>query len=55
MFYYRHHTDTDALQYVRGDVPLKNSVPQTFYYTHHSDMDAAQYVQADVSSGAVVA
>jgi len=44
MFYYKHHSDMDAPQYVYADVPSDLEVDWMFYYTHHSDMNVPQYV-----------
>jgi len=50
MFYYTHHTDMDALQYVHVDVTSAYFFQWKFYHTPHSDMDAPQYVHVDVPS-----
>ena len=50
MFYYTHHIDMDAPQYVHADVPADHLWPWMFYYTHHNGMDAPQYVHVDVPS-----
>jgi hypothetical protein len=39
MFYYTHHSNMDAPQYVHADVPSDDSVAWTVYYTLDSDMD----------------
>ena len=51
MFYYTHHSNMDAPQYVHVDVPAGYFFDRMFYYTHHSDMDAPQYVHVDVPVG----
>jgi hypothetical protein len=51
MFYYKHHIDMDAPQYVHVDVPSGYLYGRMFYYIHHSDMDAPQYVHVDGPSG----
>jgi len=38
MFYYTHHSDMDAPQYVHVDVSSDYFCQRMFYYTHHSDM-----------------
>ena len=50
MFYYTHHSDMDAPQYVHADVTSDVPFCWMFCYTHHSDMDAPQYVHVDVPS-----
>lgn len=50
MFYYTHHSDKDAPQYVHNDVCSHAPVAWMFYYTHYSDMDAPQYAHVDVTS-----
>jgi hypothetical protein len=50
MFYYTHHSDTDAPQYVHADVFSVVAVAGKIYYTLHIDMDAPRYVNADVLS-----
>jgi hypothetical protein len=55
MFYDKHHSDMDALQYVHVDVPSRYLFQQMFYDKHHSDMDAPQYEHVDVPSGPAVA
>jgi len=50
MFYYTHHSDMDAPQYVHVDEPSDEQVDWMFYYTHHRDMDAPQCVHEDVIS-----
>jgi hypothetical protein len=48
MFYYTHHSDMDAPQYVHADVLSDVPVAWMFYYTHHSGMDAPKSKDADV-------
>ena len=43
MFYYTHHSDMDAPQYVHVDVPSDVPVAWMFYDTYHSNVDASQY------------
>jgi hypothetical protein len=47
MFYYTHHSDMDAPQYVHVDATSDVPVAWMFYYTHHIYMDASQYVHVD--------
>jgi hypothetical protein len=49
-FYYTHHNETDAPQYVHSDVSSDIAVAWMFYYTYHSDMDAPQNGHVDVLS-----
>ena len=50
MFYYAHHSDMDAPQYVLVDVSPDFLSYCKFYYTYHRDMDVLQYVHVDVPS-----
>jgi len=50
MFYYTHHSDMDAPQYVHADVLSLAVVERMFYYTHYSDKGAPQYGNVDVPS-----
>ena len=52
MFYYTHHRDIDAPQYVHVTVPSNYFCYKMFHYTHHMDMDALQYAYIDVQGGA---
>jgi len=48
MFYYTHHIDMDAPQYVHVHVTSDAAIAWMSYYTNHSSMDAPQYVHVDV-------
>ena len=50
MFYYTHHSYTDAHQYVHVDVPSDYLSSYMFNFTHHSYTDVHYYVHADVTS-----
>jgi hypothetical protein len=49
-FYWTHHRDKEATQYVHVDVSSVCQISWMFYYTHHSNMDAPKYVHVDVYS-----
>ena len=53
MFYYTHHSNMDAPQYVHPYVP-SDYVLLHVLLTHHSKMDAPQYVHPYVPSDCVL-